>query len=60
MSVGYTPAVYRLHSNSPEKVDMPVLAMVSQSCNSPALPAEVVLKTRLPPWLPAPAVSCTT
>ena len=46
--------------HSPEKVDMPVLSMVNQSCNEPALPADVVLKTRLPPYLPAPAVSYIT
>ena len=45
---------------SPKNVDMPVLAMVSQSCSDPAPPAEVVLKIRLPPWLPALAVSCVT
>ena len=55
-----TSAVDSLHGKSPDKVDMAVLAMVSQSCIDPALPAEVVLKTRLPPWLPAPAISCIT
>lgn len=39
---------------------MPALSMVNQSCNEPALPADVVLKTRLPPYLPAPAVSYIT
>lgn len=33
----------------PEKVDKPVLPMVSQSCRKPDAPAEAVLKTKLPP-----------
>lgn len=49
-----------LDGTLPEKVDMPVLLMVSQSCSEPETPAGAVLKTRLPPCPPAPVVSCIT
>lgn len=60
MSVTKRPAPMHWPKSKPAKDARPVLLMVSQSCSVPEAPAEAVLRMRLAPWFPAPAVSCVT